>query len=627
MRQVFALIICCFLITSSIAQSNCSNALSLTPGNQQCGDSNGFTGDFPGDGSSPINPCSANHNDDEYWFTYSPGAQVDEVELTLSSISTFFTGIFVFDNCPSNSPSCIASDVNLVSTADIVISFPVTSGTDYKIVIATFGPPNGTTFCLDAIIVESPPSNDILCNAEALVVDANSTDGSNLFSTKEALEPFGDCWTGGGEIHSVWYSFIAPNTGSARVSTNYPNTSLHDTHISIYALGTCTDLTSLNEIGCDEDSGTAAPDGNTSIADVYGMTAGETYYVQVDGKQNNVGDFKIKVSQLAPENDDCSDSKLLAEDNYGGGSLINEYFAAATPSGYGSEVCDNNSTPSPNDLWYKVNTGPGGGDLTILAEPGPNSDIVLGIYSGCFTQLFEFCADQGNNGEPETITFNTDLVGSKEASSTRTGYYYIRVYEKIVSGEPFELAASGEALPVVLGSFDVSTEKRGNLVKWSTLSEINSDYIEVQSSPNGSTKWEPIGKVQTKGESLSKLYYELFDNNPYEVTYYRLNAVDKDGKAEFSHSINVKREDKLGRMSLSPNPTSSSISLQTVSTSEMTGTIIIHDMTGKVVKNETVSLRNGLNTFSINLDNLNTGIYLFSLRTEKGMQVEKIVKQ
>ena len=159
------------------------------------------------------------------------------------------------------------------------------------------------------------------------------------------------------------------------------------------------------------------------------------------------------------------------------------------------------------------------------------------------------------------------------------------------------------------------------------MSEINSDYIEIQSSPNGSTKWEAIGKVQTKGESLSKLDYDLFDNNPYEVTYYRLNAVDQDGKSEMSHSINVKREDKLGKMSLSPNPTSSSISLQTVSTTEMTGAIIIHDLTGKIVKNESVNLRNGLNTFSINLDDLNTGIYLFSLRTEEGIQVEKIVKQ
>ncbi|MGK0317649.1 MAG: hypothetical protein ACI86M_003894, partial [Saprospiraceae bacterium] len=120
---------------------------------------------------------------------------------------------------------------------------------------------------------------------------------------------------------------------------------------------------------------------------------------------------------------------------------------------------------------------------------------------------------------------------------------------------------------------------------------------------------------------------ELFDNNPYEVTYYRLNAVDKDGKAELSHTINVKREDRLGRMSLSPNPTSSSISLQTVSTTDETGTVTVYEMTGKIVMSESINLRNGLNTYSIDLNELNTGIYLFSLQTLEGVQVEKIVKQ
>ena len=261
-------------------------------------------------------------------------------------------------------------------------------------------------------------------------------------------------------------------------------------------------------------------------------------------------------------------------------------------------------------------------------EPGPNSDVVVAIYDACGSVIPEACVDLGGNGGVETINFLALFKDKKgNQSSTRDANYFVRVYEKVTSGEPFEISTQGEALPIVLGSFEAKAGNRGNKVEWTTLSEINSDYVEVQSSPNGSTKWEPIGKVQTKGESLSELNYELFDNNPYEVTYYRLNAVDKDGKAELSHSINVKREDKLGRMSLSPNPTSSSISLQTVSTTEMTGTIIIHDMTGKVVKNESVNLRNGLNTYSINLDNLNAGIYLFSLRTEEGMQVEKIVKQ
>ena len=605
-----------------VAQINCNSALTLTPGIQQCGNSTGNTGDFPGDGSAPINPCSVNHNDDEYWFTYSPDPGVDSIQLTLSSISTFFTGIFVLDNCPSDTPSCIVSDVNLVSTADIVVSFPVTSGSVYKIVIATFGPPNGTTFCLDALILESPPANDDLCNAISLIVEGATTDGSNLFATNENLEPSGSCWVGSGELNSVWYSFIAPNSSSARITTDFPNTTLHDTHISIYSVGNCTDLASLNQIGCNEDSGNAPPSGKTSIADVSGMNAGETYYIQVDGKQNDVGEFKIRVEEIEPVNDDCGSTISI-----NGGALTNQYFAGATPSGYGPEVCDNNSTSSPEDLWFYVYSGSGGGDLTILVEPGPNSDVVIGIYTGCFSQLFAYCVDQGGNGEAETLTFDTALLGEKETSTTRAAQSYIRVYEKVESDEPFDIAVSGSALPIDLGSFVAKAEKRGNLVQWSTLSETNSDYIEVQSSPNGSTKWATIGKVTTKGESTSRVDYELFDSNPYEVTYYRLNAVDKDGKAEFSGIINVRRSDLDGKMTLSPNPANETIVLQTTSASEDIATISIIDMTGKLMKQTSVALNNGLNTINIDLDVLQAGLYLIYLQTEDGFQVEKFVKQ
>ena len=101
MRILILFILSLSLSSNFCAQTNCSNGVTLIPGVQHCGDSTGNTGDFPSDGSAPANPCNASYNDDEYWLTYSPDGEVDEVELTLSSISTFFTGLFVFDDCPS----------------------------------------------------------------------------------------------------------------------------------------------------------------------------------------------------------------------------------------------------------------------------------------------------------------------------------------------------------------------------------------------------------------------------------------------------------------------------------------------------------------------------------------------
>ena len=337
------------------------------------------------------------------------------------------------------------------------------------------------------------------------------------------------------------------------------------------------------------------------------------------------GQVKVTVEAVLPPNNDCVDASVLATNVPG--SLVNQTLSGANASGLGAESCDAGSTPTPSDVWYTINTDGDGGVLTVTVVPGTNSDVVVSIYDAC-GGLQVACGDSGLNGAAEVVTLSmANVKGSKGGSSTRSADYLVRVYEKVPSGEDFSIEASGSALPIVLGSFDAKSEKSGNIVLWSTLSEINSDYVEVQSSPNGSTRWETIGKVETTGESLSRIDYELFDNNPYSITYYRLNAMDKDGRSEMSHSINIRRDDKMRQMSLSPNPTSSRISLQTVSDADMIGTIVIHDLTGKIVKNEIINLKNGLNTYSIDLDNLNTGIYLFSLRTEDGVQVEKIVKQ
>ncbi len=90
-------------------------------------------------------------------------------------------------------------------------------------------------------------------------------------------------------------------------------------------------------------------------------------------------------------------------------------------------------------------------------------------------------------------------------------------------------------LPVQLIYFDVSKEEDGVYVSWSTASEINNDYFEVQQSNDGIT-WKTISKVEGAGNSTNVLYYSIVDSdiNGYEVKYYRLKQVDFDGTQAFS---------------------------------------------------------------------------------------------
>ncbi|MFZ9956756.1 MAG: T9SS type A sorting domain-containing protein, partial [Flavobacteriales bacterium] len=90
-------------------------------------------------------------------------------------------------------------------------------------------------------------------------------------------------------------------------------------------------------------------------------------------------------------------------------------------------------------------------------------------------------------------------------------------------------------LPVQLLYFDVTKENNAVYISWSTGSEINNDYFEVQQSNDGIT-WKTISKVEGAGNSANILHYNIIDSDisGYEVKYYRLKQVDFDGTQAYS---------------------------------------------------------------------------------------------
>lgn len=69
------------------------------------------------------------------------------------------------------------------------------------------------------------------------------------------------------------------------------------------------------------------------------------------------------------------------------------------------------------------------------------------------------------------------------------------------------------ALPVELLSFDATLVNNEVLLKWSTASEINNDYFQVERSIDGKN-FEVIEVIQGAGNSMEILIYSTFDNNP-----------------------------------------------------------------------------------------------------------------
>lgn len=110
------------------------------------------------------------------------------------------------------------------------------------------------------------------------------------------------------------------------------------------------------------------------------------------------------------------------------------------------------------------------------------------------------------------------------------------------SGASIATAATGTSpngfyaaslLAVKFSNFSAIATSNGVNLKWSTASEQDNAYFEVQRSTNGSS-WTSIAKINGAGSTASVSNYSYNDNAATQTVYYRLKQVDVDGVAEYS---------------------------------------------------------------------------------------------
>lgn len=172
-----------------------------------------------------------------------------------------------------------------------------------------------------------------------------------------------------------------------------------------------------------------------------------------------------------------------------------------------------------------------------------------------------------------------------------------------------------EPLPVELISFAGESTKEGVLLTWSTASEKNNDYFELERSADGK-QYAKVGQVKGKGTTNSRQVYALRDSRAGQGThYYRLKQVDLDGTFTYSKVIAVKHSYGLGRASLAvaPNPVSNgqfTLSLPEVATNAQ---LQILDLNGRLMA--TQNLAAGVSEASFSTQNLKliAGSYIIKI--------------
>jgi hypothetical protein len=214
------------------------------------------------------------------------------VDIFLDPLGTGYSGIILSSTCPDDGTSITYSTA--YSGAHAIYGVDLTAGF-YYIMIDTWPTPDCIpVFDLVIATAGEGPANDDFANCEPVF------DGVEIaFSTTVAtFDGPGGCL----DSPNIWYCYEATCDGMGTFSLCGSG---FDTKMAVYE---GTDPFTATQIGCNDDATCAVKALQSEV--VAGVTAGNTYLIEVGGYSSNVGEGVLNVSCLycpAPENDLCGD--------------------------------------------------------------------------------------------------------------------------------------------------------------------------------------------------------------------------------------------------------------------------------------------------------------------------------
>ncbi|MDX5346388.1 MAG: T9SS type A sorting domain-containing protein [Hymenobacteraceae bacterium] len=186
-------------------------------------------------------------------------------------------------------------------------------------------------------------------------------------------------------------------------------------------------------------------------------------------------------------------------------------------------------------------------------------------------------------------------------------------------------------LPVELTSFDGASTPEGIVLNWTTASEKDNDFFDIERSTDGET-FEAIAQVDGAGTINTARTYKHNDTKPAAgINYYRLKQVDFDGTTEYSKVIAVefgKTNEAAISMTMYPNPVidgNLNISAPQLATLDQNAEVQIFDLNGRLIYSKRVE--NGVSEINLSLPALGVkqGMYMVGLKTGTKVNFEKIV--
>ncbi|MBK6948805.1 MAG: hypothetical protein IPH16_12825 [Haliscomenobacter sp.] len=189
----------------------------------------------------------------------------------------------------------------------------------------------------------------------------------------------------------------------------------------------------------------------------------------------------------------------------------------------------------------------------------------------------------------------------------------------------YVLTYNGPPLPIRLLDFQGEPSGNAILLRWTTASESDNAFVEVQRSRDG-VRFEVLGTVPGTGPSDTPRHYQFADKAPFPgLNYYRLRQVDFNGAETFFPVLAVVFSGLAGALQINPNVVSEVLNVQLPAPLAGPGELLVIDLLGRTVCKNSVTF--GDQTIHLEVGSLPQGSYWLALRSGGSISVSRFVVQ
>jgi hypothetical protein len=221
-------------------------------------------------------------------------------------------------------------------------------------------------------------------------------------------------------------------------------------------------------------------------------------------------------------------------------------------------------------------------------------------------------SDIGGVGEePDCSQTQIDNCGCCEECDDINSPYYCGSLESCLQNCQLACATLSEnvILPVELTSFNVTKDANSVELDWTTATELNSDYFDIERSDNG-IDFESIGTLVAAGNSEQTLNYNFIDDSPTNgFNYYRLALYDLDGNIAHTETKVVQFQ-KNASINIFPTQVTDRINVEINAEEDLEFRRMILTTSGQVLETDITNISSGISNQQVDVSHLQSGAYI-----------------